>query len=153
MEFRLPAASRDSPCPPPEGGTPTWGTLIRMRPTCVASETLTSKRRCDDPFRPMNECWSALNPRLRILNQVWGLTNNYTFVALKLAWGEARGRECIRSDTRPTEQRSPRSISAQSGGRHVVWAEALLLAPHRPTSGYARPGSTAGGTPAATLNR
>src|SRR5947208_976477 len=44
---------------------------------------------------------------------VWCLRNNYTFVALKLAWGEARGRECIRSDTRPTEQRSPRPISAQ----------------------------------------
>src|SRR5438034_4074675 len=67
----------------------------------------------------------------------WCLRNNYTFVALKLAWGEARGRECIRSDTRPTEQRSPRPISAQPGGRHVFWAEALLLAPHRSTSGYA----------------
>src|SRR5438552_18662535 len=68
---------------------------------------------------------------------VWCLRNNYTFVALKLAWGEARGRECIPSDTRPTEQRSPRSISAQPEGRHVFWAEALLLAPHRSTSGYA----------------
>src|SRR6266516_4122706 len=68
---------------------------------------------------------------------VWCLRNNYTFVALKLAWGEARGRECIRSDTRPTEQRSPRPISAQPEGRHVFWAEALLLAPHRSTSGYA----------------
>ena len=28
---------------------------------------------------------------------------SYTFVALKLAWGKARGKECIRSDTRPTE--------------------------------------------------
>src|SRR5204863_4971605 len=69
---------------------------------------------------------------------VWCLRNNYTFVALKLAWGEARGRECIRSDTRPSEQRSPRPISAQPGGRHVFWAEALLLAPHRSASGYAR---------------
>src|SRR5213594_795156 len=68
---------------------------------------------------------------------VWCLRNNSTFVALKLAWGEARGRECIRSDTRPTEQRSPRPISAQPEGRHVFWAEALLLAPHRSTSGYA----------------
>src|SRR5213593_2234666 len=42
---------------------------------------------------------------------VWCLLNRYTFVALKLAWGEARGRECIRRDTRPTEQRSPRPIS------------------------------------------
>src|SRR6266581_6253705 len=69
---------------------------------------------------------------------VWCPRNSYTFVALKLAWGEARGRECIPSDTRPTEQRSPRPISAQPGGRHVFWAEALLLAPHRSTSGYAR---------------
>src|SRR5438034_692803 len=68
---------------------------------------------------------------------VWCLRNNYTFVALKLAWGEARRRECIPSDTRPTEQRSPRPISAQPGGRHVFWAEALLLAPHRSTLGYA----------------
>src|SRR5438874_2179728 len=69
---------------------------------------------------------------------LWCLRNNYTFVALKLAWGEARGRECIPSDTRPTEQRSPRPISAQPEGRHVFWAEALLLAPYRSTSGYAR---------------
>src|SRR3989442_983294 len=69
---------------------------------------------------------------------VWCLRNNYTFVALKLAWGEARGRECIRSDTRPTEQRSPRPISAQPEGRHVFWAEALLLAPYRSAVGYAR---------------
>src|SRR6058998_918796 len=69
---------------------------------------------------------------------VWCLRNSYTFVALKLAWGEARGRECIRSDTRPTEQRSPRPISAQPEGRHVFWAEASLLAPYRSTAGYAR---------------
>src|SRR5712664_2522821 len=69
---------------------------------------------------------------------VWCLRNNYTFVALKLAWGEARRRECIPSDTRPTEQRSPRPISAQPGGRPVFWAEALLLALYRSTAGYAR---------------
>src|SRR3989441_3243839 len=69
---------------------------------------------------------------------VWCLRNNYTFVALKLAWGEARRRKCIPSDTRPTEQRNPRPISAQPEGRPVFWAEALLLAPHRSTSGYAR---------------
>src|SRR5438093_12140598 len=68
---------------------------------------------------------------------VWCLRNTYTFVALKLAWGEARGKECIPSDTRPMEQRSPRPISAQPGGRPVFWAEALLLAPHRSTAGYA----------------
>src|SRR5213593_4758913 len=71
-------------------------------------------------------------------HRVWCLRNNYTFVALKLAWGEARGRECIPSDTRPTEQRSPRPISAQPEGRHVFCAEALLLAPYRSTAGYAR---------------
>ena len=69
---------------------------------------------------------------------VWCLRNSYTFVALKLASGKARGRECIRSDTRPTEQRSPRPISAQPRGRPVFWAEALLLAPYRSTAGYAR---------------
>src|SRR3989449_7151745 len=69
---------------------------------------------------------------------VWCLRNSYPFVALKLALGEARRRECIPSDTRPTEQRSPRPISAQPGGRHVFWAEALLLAPYRSTAGYAR---------------
>src|SRR5439155_17503472 len=67
---------------------------------------------------------------------VWCPRNSYTFVALKLAWGEARRRECIPSDTRPTEQRSPRPIPAQPGG-HVFWAEALLLGPHRSTAGYA----------------
>src|SRR5437660_9004285 len=68
---------------------------------------------------------------------VWRLRNSYTFVALKLAWGEARRRKCIPSDTPPTEQRSLRPISAQPGGRPVFRAE-LLLAPHRSTSGYAR---------------
>ena len=33
-------------------------------------------------------------------NLLWCLRNNYTFVALKLAWGEARRKECIPSDTR-----------------------------------------------------
>src|SRR5881628_253902 len=75
---------------------------------------------------------------IRMLDLVWCLRNNYTFVVLKLAWGEARGRECIPSDTRPTEQRSPRPISAQPEGRHVFWAEALLLAPYRSAVGYAR---------------
>src|SRR5881628_831979 len=75
---------------------------------------------------------------IRMLDLVWCLRNNYTFVALKLAWDKARGRERIPSDTRPTEQRSPRPISAQPEGRHVFWAEALLLAPYRSTSGYAR---------------
>src|SRR5439155_9015286 len=31
------------------------------------------------------------------------------------------------------------------GGRHVFWAEALLLAPHRSTSGYARRSRLASG--------
>src|SRR2546425_12072067 len=69
---------------------------------------------------------------------VWCPRNSYTFVALKLAWGEARGRECIPSDTRPTEQRSPRPISAQPGGRPVFCSEASLLAPYRSTAGCAR---------------
>src|SRR5438094_5323620 len=83
---------------------------------------------------------SVANPaRSNLTPLVWCLRNNDTFVALKLAWGEARGRECIRSDTRPTEQRSPRPISAQPEGRHVFWAEALLLAPHRSTFPVAFP--------------
>ena len=57
---------------------------------------------------------------------------SYTFVALKLAWGEARGKECIRSDTRLTEQRSPRPISAQPFGRQSFFAQTSLLAPYRP---------------------
>src|SRR5213594_952886 len=55
--------------------------------------------------------------------------NTHTFVAPNLARGEARGRECIRSDTRPTEQRSHGPNWAQPTGRHVFWPEALLLAP------------------------
>jgi len=38
------------------------------------------------------------NDNLRVRQEI-----SYTFVALKLAWGKARGKECIRSDTRPTE--------------------------------------------------
>src|SRR5207245_4496979 len=89
-------------------------------------------------FLPQLAPGAVLHPSKITANLVWYLRNSYTFVSLKLAWGEARRRECIRSDTRPTEQRSPRPISAQPAGRHVFWAEALLLAPHRSTSGYAR---------------
>src|SRR5438046_1587569 len=64
--------------------------------------------------------------------------NTHTFVAPNLALGEAQGRECIRSDTRPTEQRSHGPNSAQPIGRHVFWAEASWLAPYRSTVGYAR---------------
>src|SRR5213592_3393583 len=64
--------------------------------------------------------------------------NTHTFVAPNLARGEARGKECIRSDTRPTEQRSHGPNWAQPAGRHVFWPEALLLAPYRSTAGYAR---------------
>src|SRR2546422_7260661 len=60
--------------------------------------------------------------------------------SLRSNWpGERReGGSVSPGDTRPTEQRSPRPISAQPEGRHVFWAEALLLAPHRSTAGYAR---------------
>ena len=64
--------------------------------------------------------------------------NTHTFVAPNLARGEARGRECIRSDTRPTEQRSHGPNWAQPTGRHVFWPEASLLAPYRSAAGYAR---------------
>ena len=43
--------------------------------------------------------------------------NTHTFVAPNLACGEARGKECIRSDTRLTEQRSHRPNSEQPSGR------------------------------------
>src|SRR6266404_2471910 len=100
--------------------------------------TLNSGRCCNRAI-PFGETGSQINTFInRGRTLVWCLPNSYTFVALKLAWGNARGRECIRSDTRPTEQRSPRPISAQPEGQHVFWAEALLLAPHRSTAGYAR---------------
>src|SRR6266511_5239666 len=83
---------------------------------------------------PMTKSVTAEKRRASL---VWCLRISYTFVALKLAWGEARRRECIRSDTRPTEQRRPKPISAQPEGRYVFWAEALLLAPYRSTAGYA----------------
>src|SRR5205809_2637754 len=64
--------------------------------------------------------------------------HTHTFVAPNLARGEAQGRECIRSDTRPTEQRSHGPNWAQPTGRHVFWPEASLLAPYRSAAGYAR---------------
>src|SRR6266581_9091896 len=100
--------------------------------------TLNSDRCCNRAI-PFGETGSQINTFInRGRTLVWCLRNSYTFVALELAWGKARGRECIRRDTRPTEQRSPRPISAQPGGRPVFWAEAFSLAPHRSTSGYAR---------------
>jgi hypothetical protein len=64
--------------------------------------------------------------------------NTHTFVAPNLACGEARGKECIRSDTRLTEQRSHRPNSEQPSGRRVFWTEASLLPLYRSTAGYAR---------------
>src|SRR5439155_17591151 len=88
------------------------------------------------PAEPCSENGqAAATQRCGVL--VWCLRNSYTFVALKLAWGEARKRECIPRDNRPTEQRRLRRISAQPEGRHVFWPEALLLAPYRSTLGYA----------------
>src|SRR5687767_4996860 len=56
---------------------------------------------------------------------VWCNSIGFTIVALKLAWGEARGKECIQAETRPTEQRSPRPISAQPSGRRRARKESL----------------------------
>ena len=87
-------------------------------------------------FPRMQPSWRAPQPvsvvaaTLRVRQKL-----SYAFVALKLAWGEARGKECIRSDTRPTEPRSPRPISAQPAGRQFFFAQTLLLAPYRPTRG------------------
>src|SRR2546427_6731657 len=106
------------------------------RPLPLHTVSANLVERSGDGNERRNEAPSLPRSWMRVL--VWCPRNTYTFVALKLAWGEARGRECIPSDTRPTEQRSPRPISAQPGGRHVFWAEALLLAPYRSTAGYAR---------------
>src|SRR5437867_5123723 len=64
--------------------------------------------------------------------------NALAFVAPHLACGETRGRECIRSDTRPTEQRSHRPNGAQPCGRRVFSGQTSLLAPYRSTARSAR---------------
>ena len=69
------------------------------------------------------------------LELVMCLTNGWSYVAPKMAWGKTRRRECIRSDTRLTEQRRPRPFSAQPSGPQFFWPPASLLAPHRPTKG------------------
>ena len=44
-----------------------------------------------------------------------------------LPWGEARARECIRWDTRPSEQRSPKAKRPWPGGLRRFWLVAALL--------------------------
>jgi hypothetical protein len=51
---------------------------------------------------------------------VWCPRNSYTFVALKLAWGEARGRECIRSDKRYSTDRATKPQANFSATRRAV---------------------------------
>ena len=49
------------------------------------------------------------------------------FAKTVLPWGEARARECIRSDPRPSEQRSPRAKQPWPGGLRRFWLLASLL--------------------------
>src|SRR6266496_1495441 len=51
----------------------------------------------------------------------------YSLQRAVLPWGEARGRECIRSDTRRTEQRSPRAKRPLPEGLRRFWLVASLL--------------------------
>src|SRR5438094_9235665 len=53
----------------------------------------------------------------------------YSLQRAVLPWGEARGRECIQGDTRPTEQRSPRAKRPLPEGLRRFWLVALLPAP------------------------
>src|SRR5438046_8598871 len=77
---------------------------------CRAEQCSLGKPQLKQFFRRPAPRRSGFQAGVRMVWLVWCLTNSYTFVALKLAWGEARRRECILSDTRPTEQRSPRPI-------------------------------------------
>src|SRR6267154_136362 len=67
-----------------------------------------------------------------------------TFVAMDLACGEARRKECIRSDTRPTEQRSHRPNPSQPSGRQVFFAQTSLLVGHRSTRDMLPPRASSG---------
>src|SRR5437016_5456495 len=51
----------------------------------------------------------------------------YSLQRAVLPWGEARGRECIQGDTRPTEQRSPRAKRPLPEGLRRFWLVASLL--------------------------
>src|SRR5437870_13067810 len=51
----------------------------------------------------------------------------YSLQRAVLRWGEARGRECIQGDTRPTEQRSPRAKRPLPEGLRRFWLVASLL--------------------------
>src|SRR5207247_5411883 len=63
--------------------------------------------------------------------------NTMTFVAPNLACGEAGGGS-IPQGAVTDEQRSHRPNSAQPLGRQLFFAQTSLLAPYRPTLGYAR---------------
>src|SRR5213592_908070 len=51
----------------------------------------------------------------------------YSLQRAVLPWGEARGRECIQGDTRPTEQRSPRAKRPLPEGLRRFWLVASLF--------------------------
>ncbi len=59
-----------------------------------------------------------------ILPRPW---DRIQFAEAVLPWGEARGRECIQGDTRPTEQRSPRAKQPLPAGLRRFWLVASLL--------------------------
>src|SRR2546425_3164234 len=52
------------------------------------------------------------------LTRLW---DRIQFAESCFALGEARGRECVRSDTRPTEQRSPRAKQPLPEGLRRFW--------------------------------
>src|SRR6266545_6376918 len=59
-----------------------------------------------------------------ILPRPW---DRIQFAEAVLPGGEARGRECIQGDTRPTEQRSPRAKQPLPAGLRRFWLVASLL--------------------------
>src|SRR5258708_35969909 len=65
-----------------------------------------------------------------ILTRPW---DRIQFAKAPLPWGEARARECIPSDTRPSEQRSPGAKEPWPGGLRRIWVLASLLLGHRST--------------------
>src|SRR5437867_12595313 len=75
------------------------------------------------------------NPSLRL---VLCLLNDWCFVAPGLACGEARGGSIPRGGAVTDEQRRHRPDWSQPFGRQVLFAQTSLLAPYRPTLGYAR---------------
>src|SRR6266851_5043422 len=75
---------------------------------------------------------AILLSRANAVKMLYGLTSpdrgiEYSLQRAVLPWGEARGRECIPGDTRPTEQRSPRAKRPLPEGLRCFWLVASLL--------------------------